>query len=364
MKGAPFHLGKIPTIAMFVFLLYAITNAVASTFISAADPRIFQSPEVWIQGQDASLETNTPGAYLKFAFTGNSIAVQVDTSNNATELPKLGIQIDSGTVRNIPILNRGSNVNVLLATETDLNPAIQVHQIRVSLEGLGRDNRWIPSSGSLKIDSLKIIGFTLDAGKQIQEPNLRSKRMVVYGDSITEGARMLGGDDLVDDKEWSTTWESVLSDLIGAEVGSVGYQGEGFEVSGGGGVPGLLDAFSWIRSETPRVFSRPDYVFIAHGANGAPTIAEIDQMLVTVRSQYPFSKIFLCVPFGGYARAVITQAYSAQNDSGVYLVDLGDQATQAVLQNSVDQLHPNPNGNKIIAGLMQSKLTSILGRAP
>ncbi len=351
-------MGRILTFTLSLFLLPAKIVAAASTFLPIYSGPVYQSSEVWIQGGN-SIEANTTGAYLKISFSGRSLALVVDTSNNASELPKLGIRIDSGSVRDVQITERGSFVTVPLVSPSDLDSQAW-HEARISLEGLGRDNRWIPPSGSLKIDSLKVLGFALDDGAQMRGPLVKNKRMVVYGDSITEGARMFGGDDHVIDKEWWPTWESQIAEDIGAEIGTVGYQGEGLEVSGGGGVPGLLYSFDQIRSGVYRNFSRPDYVFLAHGANGSPSSDQVLQMVANLRRAYPVSKIFLCVPFGGYSRSAITQAYYSQQDPNVHLVDLGDAAAQAVLQNSVDQLHPNPGGNRIIANLMESQISSFL----
>lgn len=311
--------------------------------VSLTDTNIFLTPENWLARTSSALETSNPGAYLKVGFTGTSISIVVDSSTQVYEQPKIGIQVDGGSTQYVTIGTYATAVTLPLATGL----AAGTHQARISLEGLGIVDRW-----NVHTDRLKITNILIDSGASTVAPALRPKRMVAYGDSITEGASTLSNDDFVSTAQWSTTWDSVMSDSLNAEISAIAYQGQGYEQAGQGQVPGYLTAYNLIRSGVSRTFSSPDYVFIHHGSNGTVTQSDVATMLTRMRTSYPNAAIYLDVPFGGYNRAAITAAYQAQSNPKNYFIDLGSAGETTVATYSTDGAHPTPTGHSLLAQMM------------
>lgn len=281
---------------------------------------------------------------MKLGFTGKSLSIVVDSSTQVYEQPKIGVQIDGGAIRYVTIGTYASAVTLPLATGL----AAGTHQARISLEGLGIVDRW-----NAHTDRLKITAIQIDSNAATSAPSLRPKRMVAYGDSITEGASTLSNSDFVSTAQWSTTWDAVLAESLDAEVSAIGYQGQGYEVTGQGQVPGYLTAYNLLRSGVGRTFTSPDYVFIHHGSNGTVTQSDVATMLGRMRSSYPNAAIYLDVPFGGYNRAVITGAFHAQSNAKTFLIDLGANGESTVASNSTDGAHPTPAGHAKLAAMMR-----------
>jgi hypothetical protein len=318
------------------------------SFIAINDAHLFLTPENWIRSGAVSIDTNNPGAYFKTAFTGTSFQVEVDTSSNPSELPKLGYIVDGGALQTTQVSSVGSAVVVPLVSGLSAG----THQIRVSLEGLGAVERWTNPS-----DHLKVTGIFLDSGiTTLSAPTLLPNRIVVYGDSITEGASTLGAANTVANKQWSTSWDADLAAYLDAEISVIAFQAQGYEQNGQGNTPPFPNAYSFIRSGVARVFSNPSKVFILHGTNGSTTQADVSGMMVNLRAAYPSAKLYFGVPFGGYARVVTTNAYSAQSDADVYLFDLGANGQNIVTGNSTDGVHPNVSGHALLTSAVETAL--------
>lgn len=317
--------------------------ASGNTTVATTDPNIFLTPENWLRPSAAFIQTSNPGAYLKVGFTGTSIAVVLDTSTGVFELPKIGIQIDGGDTQYVSLSTYAGSLTVPLASGL----ASGAHQARISLEGLGVVDRW-----NSDFDRLKILNLVLDGGAQTLPPALRPNRMVAYGDSITEGASTLASDDFVYNAQWSTTWDSLLSSSLNAEISVIGFQGQGYEQEGQGQVPGFLTAYNQIRAGVPRTFSSPNYVFIHHGSNGIVTQSDVATMLGRIQASYPNAAVYLDVPFGGYNRDAIRNAFAAQSNPNSFLIDLGGQGETVVGANSTDGAHPNPTGDALLEAMM------------
>lgn len=320
--------------------------------VTVKDPNIYLTPENWERFSDHIITSN-PGAYLKMGFTGTSISLVIDSNSYCNELPKLGYTIDGGPMQYYTAPSYTSQLTVPLASGL----ANGNHQIRISVEGLGYSDRWnalgiYGMPGIENADRLKILQLQLDPGAVSLPATLRPKRMAVFGDSITEGANTLGNQNFVMYKQWNTTWESVLADGLNAEVNVMAWQGQGYELGGQGNVPTFPETYNLLRDGIARTFSNPDYVFINQGTNGTTTQSDVANMMVKMRAAYPASKIYFIVPFGGFARDVITAAFNAQTDAKIFLLDLGATGESTISTNSTDGYHPTPQGDALLGNML------------
>jgi lysophospholipase L1-like esterase len=323
--------------------------------ISSSDANLFTTPENWLGG-GGELKTSSPGAYLKLGFTGATFGLVLDTSNYADgqpghDLPKIGFQIDGGEIGYQTVTRAASSITLELARGLPIGS----HQIRISLEGLGHENRW-----NNPVDQLRIRGFEIDSDGDTARPDLESKRMVVYGDSITEGANTLDRVNVVATKQWSTSWDAVLANLLGAETSTIAYQAQGYSNPGQGQVPPFPQAWVSVEDGVRRKFSHPDYVFVNQGTNGGADSSSVAAMMENFRTVYPSAKLYFVVPFNGSARDGISVAYNQMHkkDAKLFVLDLGYSGQQLVQENSTDGTHPTPTGDAELASALYRQVAS------
>jgi lysophospholipase L1-like esterase len=339
----------------FSFAFFAVSSSFAaapsSKSISVADPHLFLTPENWVYtNHRTQLTTNCPGAYFKIAFSGTSFGLVIDTSKNigADELPKIGYQIDEGIIHYVTAPKAGFETEMDLAADLAPGP----HQIKVSLEGLGHVDRW-----NIPQDALIIKSFLIDSNAALAAPVLLPKRLIVYGDSITEGANTFIAENNVENKQWSTTWDSFLAKDLHAEISVVAFQSQGFLHEGQGNVPQFRQAFSCIRRNVPRHFSNPDAVFVNLGTNGDNNETETLTVMARLRASYPQAAIYFVMPFGRTCDE-ITAAYRLRKklDHKLFLIDLGDAGYGTLLMNSSDMIHPNVEGHQELEKMLLTAL--------
>jgi hypothetical protein len=221
-------------------------------------------------------------------------------------------------------------------------------------------NRW--NDVGVKPDTdqrqaLMLRGVILDATAITSLPVVRGKRMIAFGDSITEGvnAACEGHGDLHANAA-TKTWVQPLAAAFNAEYGQVGFGRQGFTITGNGQVPpfftpGVSVNSSWdkIYEGTPRSFVGIDYIFILHATNDGlnPTTCPVDGVvascqgwLAAVRGAAgPTTAVFLVVPFGGFGAKnppvnALPTAFAAYQkatpDPKTFLIDLQGDAAQGL----------------------------------
>jgi lysophospholipase L1-like esterase len=213
-------------------------------------------------------------------------------------------------------------------------------------------------------EALRITGLTLDVGGATVAPTLFPKRILFYGDSITEGVHTESASgNAIKDDDATHAFPYTCAAALGAEFGVVGIARQGWTIPGEGGsnVPIFVEAWPYYFAGKPRAFTpAPDYVVVVHGTNDAlaPAVpshvqSTVQSWIGAARAAMPSSRICVVVPFGGFERAPLTQAvqaYKAANpaDSNVFLIDLG-VGVQSGLTNpsgqssahSHDGIHPD-----------------------
>ncbi len=180
--------------------------------------------------------------------------------------------------------------------------------------------RWNPSgSDVVPPNSLKVTGLTVDAGSTPVAPSVLGRTL---GGLRRLDHRRGRGDR---DEQRRPGLQRLDADLrralaasLGAELAAVGFGSQGWEHAGGGGVAPFSTAFGYYSAGRQRDFSPPvDYAVCTHGTNdglaGTPdaaVTADSAAWLASARSQFgPTTKIFLCVPFGGFKRAALAAGF-------------------------------------------------------
>ena len=229
------------------------TTAIAGTRIPLNDPNLFFSPYNWSLESTTAAVTTHPGAYVTGGFQSANVRLDIDTSALAAlpsrAGPRLRWQVDSGQTQSYQLavgdvqipLNSGS-----LAAGS--------HTFKVWFVAAdSAQDRW-----KLPVEALRITGMTLDAGGTTAAPTLLSKRVLFFGDSITEGVHTESahGDPVIDN-DATHAFTSTCAAALTAEFGVVGVPRQGWTIPGadGSNVPSFLTAWPSHYTDKLRTFT-------------------------------------------------------------------------------------------------------------
>ena len=189
----------------------------------------------------------------------------------------------------------------------------------------------------------RICNVTVDDGATV-EPVRKSRRMLCYGDSITQG---------YDAQYSSQTYANLTADKLDAEMIDQGIGGEIFR-------PELLDE---------EMDFTPDIITVAYGTNDwsgqerERTVKNANAFYAKLRTLYPNAKIFALTPIwradddrltkvGTFAEGVQIVKDAASAQEGIVIVD-GARMVPHLREVMADKyLHPNDYGFKFYANAL------------
>lgn len=310
------------------------TTVVSGTRIALGDANLFFSPYNWsIEGATTAV-TAQPGAYLSASFQSANVRLNIDTSSLSSlpnrSGPVIRWQVDSGPTRTYHLAAGDAQIPL---NSDSLGAGTHTCKVWFVAADYAQD-RW-----KLPLEALRITGLTLDTGGVTVAPTLLARRVLFFGDSITEGVRTESahGDPARDD-DATHAFPYTCAAALGAEFGVVGVARQGWTIPGedGSNVPNFATAWPLHYTGKSRAFTpAPDYVVVMHGVNDALSPADPNQLKATVqgwlaaaRAAMPSSRLCIVVPFNGFEREAITQAVQAYktahaSDTKVFLIDLG-----------------------------------------
>ncbi|HSZ56643.1 MAG TPA: SGNH/GDSL hydrolase family protein [Tepidisphaeraceae bacterium] len=374
------------------------TAAVPSS-IAVTDSNLFFSPYNWqsdgagalqannVNASSTFAQSNTPGAYCKFtvnAAASGYVSLLLDTSPlsgiSAGNCPQIACSVD-GQALFVQLLAFATGVTrlVLSGSLSSGNHTFLVHFRSVTLNSSSAmGDRWNTPASVVKITGIELDG----KGSATASQTLHGKNLLVYGDSITEGADAVGASNNNADQDSTQTYAQLLASALDAEVGIVGFSGQGWTVSGYGNVPKFYDTTTPANSTFDKYssgFSRlrsgllspaPDYILVLHGTNDAnqgatdaAVTSTVSAWLSAVRADAASGQIFVTIPFGGGKRSAITGGFNAVSDSNAHLVDLGttiEPTLSAGGINTNDGMHPNVRGHATFAALLANQLRQLI----
>ena len=311
------------------------TSATNSMVISAANSlipaNILFSPYNWnIIGNTA--KSINSGAYFKFNFAGGSCLLQFDMTGVLTPLPKVMYRVDNLDGWNT--LDLASNITISTPSEES---GYSNHYVEFYIRGTtSTQTRWSPQS-----TAVVLLAIILDSGKVISKPTSLPLNAIYYGDSITEGVQAIAGTgDLTISANAVQGWAYVSAQLLGAEVGIVGFGGQGWGI--GGSVNTVFPStYNYLYSGVARSFTvSPDFIVINQGTNDSTTdntaaiTTTLNGLLAATSST---TKIFVLRPFNGTNQSTFLQngIAACTKPSRCVFVDTNG------FYNGVTGLHPN-----------------------
>lgn len=288
----------------------------------------------WTTVAGTSIQTNNAGAYRRVRIAnGSTIAVTFDMSTytmaGLTQYPTVYYYVDDGTPTALTLnASSGAAPTVLFS---GLDPTQAFHDLFIMADALPTGfgyNRW-----TNPIPILRITGWVTD-GTPVAPPT-RPGRMLVLGDSITQG-NILGA--VIANTSTGSANQSYvlpLADALNCEFCTVGFSGQGWVIGGADGVPafhntGGIQSWDKIDSAHARSFALSsgngyyDYILVNQGTNDdinaiadATITARALDFLPKIRtSAGSKSKICLLVPFGQRKQAALQAAYASTKTLG------------------------------------------------
>lgn len=312
----------------------------------------------------ANAEWIYPGAYLKTVFTGTSATLHIDTHSNQGAPPKFRWSIDGHA------LQTGEATESL---ELAKNLTVTAHTLTLYLAASDANyDRWNTPTQIIKLKSLEI-----DNGANIKPPRKRShKRALFFGDSITEGAWVLGDSyrvvgkkyvDWVKHSDATQAWPFHLAETMNVEYGVVASGGMGWLRPSHSNIPPLPESWRWHYKGQPRRWGKaPNYIIVNMGTNDGDkdTTAIAAQWLRAVRHEFRNAKIILLIPFGQQNKSRLEAAVQSSAIKNIQVIDLGPSFATGLQkyghhsETSHDGLHPNAATNKRLAAAIQQMLYS------
>jgi lysophospholipase L1-like esterase len=305
--------------------------------IPVTNASLFWSPGNWdhlVSGTFGisvdTMQATAAGAYLKFGVLGTSnLTVNLDNATNSAfpsgDMPTIRYSIDGAAFTDIQL--GPSQTQVVLSTSLSGAHAVEFY-FKASSTKSGYADAW-GSSGVSPTNVLRIKGIVIDGGASITAPTLLSKRMIIFGDSITAGEHVNtdGSDDA------TQSFAPLLARALGAEFAQIGYGGQGWEVAGASNVAAFKTAYAFYSAGRSRSFGSLDYIAVVHGSNdqrssiaGSTVQSDVQDWLTAMRTACGSSTLLLvivppCDAYEANLEAGVATYKASSRDDKVYLID-------------------------------------------
>lgn len=333
-------------------------DAAADTVLLPGSSNILYSPMNWTQEANTASTINA-GAYFRTMYTGASCFLNFDTSDATPPYSEIYYRVDgygagSGWTRTTP----GADINC--SPSADL-AAAPWHLVEVVVKSTSQTiNRWNASTLGTVV---RLAGITLAPGAATTLPYAAPWTVAVFGDSIAEGVRTVNqtAANDTDQNDATLSWAYGLGRMMGAEVGVVGFGGQGFTVAGSGGVPIFPTSYALMSNGVGRGNTQvPQLIVINMGTNdpaATNVAAAATNVLNGLLTSYPRTPIALLIPFN-QAHANDLQA-AAANCSNPALVSVVQTAGLVQATYGVDSTGVHPSGPNNL-GIITPRLAAVL----
>ena len=324
---------------------------------------IVYSPYDWAVTSGAA-QTIDAGASFRTLFSGNSVVLNFNVANNSTPLSEIYYRID-GYETQAPWTRATVAASITPTMPTDTS-AFPYHYLEVVVKSTSQTiNRWNAPSNTAVV----FAGLTLGSGAVVVAPQTLTKKILIYGDSITESVRTVNqtAANDPDQNDVMMGWAFSLGKLLGAEVSVVGFGSSGLTVIGSGNVPVLATSYNLLYAGQARSFTPAPSLIVLNegtndsGASGATFTAAYLLVLNGLLAACPGTPIAAMRPFNGTQATAIQAAIASCNSpSLVTYVDTTGYFNQSLGDDSTG-FHPSgPNDLAMIAPQVANALRPLL----
>jgi hypothetical protein len=301
--------------------------------VSVTDANLFFSPYNWQLSGSTYAQSNNPGAYLKTKFTGTSVKLNVDVS------PETGDSVSSGNYPAVEYSVDGGAFARYQLTSADTQIALATglsagtHTLEVHFVGVmwNTNDRW-----TTPVMVLRLTGLEIDHGASTAAPSLKSRRILILGDSEGEGHEVLASTVSVAHQNARLAYPALLgvAGKFNAEYGTVAFAGQGYTATGGGNVPVVGTAWDHYWSGASRLSGGllspvPYAVVSCHGRNDSGAVdgtvtTDIASIITAIRVAAGASAlIFVCQSTDRVKPTAMQQGVTDSADAKAYWVDTG-----------------------------------------
>lgn len=265
--------------------------------------------------------------------------------NTALKTPVFAYSIDGAPMTRQPI------TSPLLPTVTT-----DEHIIRIVVEALDEhEDKWNGEKG------VSFRDVTVDTGGVVTGVLPKNRKIMFFGDSITEGIRVLNMNADPDGNSATGAFPFIASSKLNAISYRVGFGASGITTGGSGQVPKLITNIDNMTASRDTPYYEPDLVVINIGTNdGAATsanfISGFNSVLNRLSVKYSGTPIFVILPFNGAKRSEITTCVNGRTN--IYLVD-----TKGWNIDTTDGVHPNIAGGVTAGQKLANAIISVLGKS-
>lgn len=250
----------------------------------------------------------------------------------------------------------GADMTRQLVTSPTLpTVSLDEHIIRVVVDGANEsEDKWIGERGVAFKD------ITVDSTGTVTGVLPKNKKIMFFGDSITEGVRVLNMNANSDGNSATGAFPYIASTNLNAISYRVGFAGAGVTKGGDGGAPSLINFIDNMTKNRLAPYYEPDVIVVNIGTNDfdadtdvfkSQYTAVINRLLI----KYSGTPLFIMVPFNGTRKSEITDI--TNNKKGVYMVD-----TTGWDISTTDGLHPDVAGSIKAGTKLSDYIISTLGR--
>ena len=264
--------------------------------------------------------------------------------NTAYETPYFAYSID------------GADMTRQLVTSPTLpTVSLDEHIIRVVVDGVTEsEDKWIGERGFAFKD------ITVDSTGTVTGVLPKNKKIMFFGDSITEGVRVLNMNANSEGNSATAAFPYIASTNLNAISYRVGFGGAGVTKGGNGGVPSLINFIDNMTKNRLAPYYEPDIVVVNIGTNDFDAATDVFKSQYTavinrLLIKYSGTPLFIMVPFNGTRKSEITDI--TNNKKGVYMVD-----TTGWDISTTDGLHPDVAGSIKAGTKLSDYIISTLGR--
>lgn len=283
-------------------------------WVPASDQRI-RYVGSWGAYDVAARATVNSGGRVVFGFTGRTLTGCFDVS--ATGLAgQIWVSVDGAR----PTLRTVDADRIRLAPRRlDDGP----HTVEITAKAIDdRGRRWKTPLRS----GIILTGFELDRGARIVDgPAASEVRMLLLGDSITQGSRALNLAPGPHGADGRMSFAALTARAFGADADQLGFGGQGVLRPAPGGIPPAGETFGWNFQGSPAERD-PHVIVVNQGTNDHTFPAQTfrtaySAYLDQIRAAHPEAWLFAMRPFGGYHATEVEAVVKALNDAKTTYVD-------------------------------------------
>lgn len=313
------------------------------TVIAPNDANIVYSPYNWLV-TGSSAKTICAGAYMKVAFTGatpTTLTAGFDMTNQPGGGGKTRVSFRVDGMAWTDSVALASSLPITIPTTNGWTTHTVEMIFAASSEGA---NRWLAPQNTAMV----FTGLTTDTTVTTRPYRARDLYGLALGDSIAEGVRTLksGTSPTELGNDARLAWAYPLADLLGAEIGVIGFGGTGISNGGNGNIPKFPDLAPYLWDGQARNITTPktpDFIVAHIGTNDAPELdASVTADALTLLNNWitaaPDAKIFVLPGWNQTKASAILQACQTCSDpDAVTYVDTTGWWNSA---DASDGLHP------------------------